>query len=66
MRVRFNNRIFLCSVVTHPKESKLLIITTSNNSVYTVDMITCEQAEFAYNNLLKNGYYDVSKYEYSN
>lgn len=66
MRVRFNNRIFLCSMVSHSKGSKLLNITTIFNSVYTVDMITCEQAEIAYNDLLINGYFDVSGYEYSN
>jgi hypothetical protein len=65
MRVKFNNSIFLCTTVSHPKESKLLIITTPNG-VYTVDMITKEKAESTYNNLLINGYCDVSEYEYSN
>lgn len=65
VRVRFGKRIYLCTVITHPEDSKLLIITTPNG-VHTVNMITCEQAEFAYNQLLVNGCYDVSEYEYSN
>lgn len=64
MRIKFNDSIFLCTTVSHPKESRLLIITTPNG-VYTVDMINCEQAEFVYNILLINGYFDVSGYEYS-
>jgi hypothetical protein len=65
MRVRFNNRIYLCTIATHTEGSKLLLFTTPNG-VYTVDMVTCEQARNMYNNLLVNGYCDVSGYEYSN
>lgn len=65
MRVQFGCRIYLCTLATHTKGSKLLLLTTPNG-VYTVDMVTCEQAEKAYNELLINGYYDVSRYEYSN
>jgi len=65
MRVRFGNRIRLCTVATHSKDSKLLLLTTSN-SVYTVDMLTNENAESHFNNLLQLGYCDVSEYEYSN
>ncbi|MEO2600867.1 hypothetical protein [Clostridium butyricum] len=65
MRVRFKNKIYLCTKVTHPKVSNFLIIATPNG-VYTVDMITCEQAELMYNNILINGYCDFSEYEYSN
>lgn len=65
MRVKFGKRIRTCTVATHSGESSLLLLTTSNG-VYIVDMITCEQAEQAHNSLLVNGYYDVSEYEYSN
>lgn len=65
MRVKFNDETFLCTKVSHPQNSKLLMITTPNG-VYTVDMVTCKQAENVYSFLLLNGYYDVSEYEYSN
>lgn len=65
MRIKFNDKIFLCKTVSYPKGSKLLIITTPNG-LYTVDMVTKENAKSAYNDLLVNGYYDVSEFEYSN
>ena len=39
MRVKFGKRIRTCTVATHSGESSLLLLTTSNG-VYTVDMIT--------------------------
>ena len=65
MRVNFGKSIYLCTKVTHSKGSKLLLITNSNG-VYTIDMLTTEMAEDAYNRLLINGYYDFSDYDYSN
>lgn len=65
MRVKFDKRIYFCTVATHPQESKLLIFTTPNG-IYTVDMVTSQQAEITHNNLLVNGYCDVSEFEYSN
>ena len=65
MRVRLGKSIYLCTKITHSKSSKLLLI-TSNNGVYTIDMLTTEMAEDAYNRLLINGYYDFSDYEYGN
>jgi hypothetical protein len=65
MRVRFNKRIYLCTVVTHTEGSSLLLFTTPNG-VYTVDLITSEQATNMYDSLLINGYCDVSGYQYSN
>ena len=65
MRVRFGKSIYLCTKVSHSKDSKLLLI-TNGNGVYTIDMLTTEKAEEAYDGLLINGYYDVSDYEYSN
>ncbi len=66
MRVKFGDRIKLCKVATHSENSSLLILTTNDNEVYTVDLITNENGEECFNNLLKLGYCDVSKYEYSN
>lgn len=66
MRIKFNNHIDLCKRVSCPKDGRILIITTLYNEVYTVDMVTSEDAEEAYNEILANGYYDVSEYEYSN
>lgn len=64
MRVKFNNRIYLCTKVTHTANSKLLLFTTSNG-VYTVDMETVENAETYYENILIKGYLDVSDFEYN-
>lgn len=65
MRVKFGDKIYSCIKVANPEEGNLLIIITSNG-VYTVDMVTDEQAKIAFNSLLVNGYYDVSKFQYSN
>ena len=66
MRVKFGSRIKLCKVATHSENSSLLILTTNDNEVYTVDMLTPENAEKNFNKLLQFGYLDVSEYEYSN
>lgn len=65
MRIKFGDKIYLCTKIANPEGGNLLIATTSNG-VYTIDMVTDEQAQLAFNNLLVNGYYDVSKFEYSN
>ncbi|MPW26239.1 hypothetical protein GC105_10610 [Alkalibaculum sp. M08DMB] len=65
MRVKFGSSIYLCTSVSHIKESKLLLCTTSNG-VYTVEMLTCEQADKAYGDLLINGYCDASGCKYCN
>jgi len=65
MRIKFGDKIFLCTTVSHPQNSNLLIINTPN-SIYTVNMINCERAENMLNNLLFKGYCDVSEYDYSN
>ena len=65
MRVKFDKRIYSCTVVTHPKGSKLLLFTTQNG-VYTVDVETCDKAELIHIDMLTKGYCDISQYEYSN
>jgi hypothetical protein len=65
MRIKFNNKIYLCTKITHTPNSKLLLFTTSNG-VYTVDMKTIENAQIYYEDVLIKGYCDVSKFEYSN
>jgi len=65
MRVKFNEQIYSCIKVTHPKGSKLLLFTTSNG-VYTAHMITPENADKSFNEILIHGYCDVSHYEYTN
>jgi len=65
VRVKFNNRIYLCTKVTHTPNSKLLLFTTSNG-VYTADMKTLENANTYYKDILINGYLDVSDFEYCN
>lgn len=65
MRVKLGERIYVCTVATHTKESKLILLTTSNG-VYTVIMNSVTEAEICHKSLLENGYYDFSEYEYSN
>jgi len=65
MRVKFNNKMYLCTKVTHTPYSKLLLFTTLNG-VYTVDMKSLENAESYYEDIFIKGYCDVSDFEYSN
>lgn len=65
MRVKFNNSIYLCTKVSLTINSKILLFTTSNG-VYVVDMKTAENAEIYYEEVLIKGYCDVSDFEYSN
>jgi hypothetical protein len=65
MRVRFGKSIYVCTKVTHPKESKLLLFTTPNG-IYTVDMITNIHADLVYEQMLIKGYFDASQFEYEN
>lgn len=65
MRVKLGNRVYLCTVATHSENSKLILLTTSNG-IYTVDMESVTAAMECHKLLLLNGYYDFSKYEYSN
>lgn len=65
MRIRFGKRIKFCTNVTHTPRSQLLLFTTSNG-VYTVNMLSEECASATMESILINGYYDVSAYQYSN
>ncbi|MFD1402024.1 hypothetical protein [Robinsoniella peoriensis] len=65
MRVLLGNRIYLCTVATHPKGSDLILLTTQNG-VYTVKMDSVTGAEECHKRLLKIGYYDFAEREYSN
>lgn len=64
MRVKFDNHIELCRRITHSEGSKLLLITTTYNSIYTVDCITNEKATELYNKAYFEGYIDISKFYY--
>lgn len=66
MRVKFGNHIDLCKRITHSDGSKLLLITTINNSLYTVDCKYESVARNWFNKALVDGYIDVSDYDYSN
>ncbi len=65
MRVKLGNRIYFCTVTTHSKGSDLILLTTSNG-VYTVDMGSVLEAESCHNTLLVKGFYDFTEFEYSN
>jgi len=62
MRVKLGNS---CTVATHRDDSKLILLTTSNG-VYTVEVNSSEEANNCFDLLLANGYYDFSECEYSN
>lgn len=65
MRVKLGHRIYLCTVATHRDDSNLILLTTTNG-IYTVDMERNITARIAFNDLLEKGYCDFSYYEYSN
>lgn len=63
MRVLLGNRIYFCTVATL---SGNLILLTIGKEVYTVDMVSTDNAQMCHNQLLKKGYFNFSFYEYSN
>ncbi len=63
MRVKLGDRIYLCNVAT--LAGKLILLTTSNG-VYTVNINSAFKAECCHDNLLFYGFYDFTGYEYSN
>ena len=65
MRVKFDNSIYLCTKVSTTPNSKILLFTTSNG-VYVVDMKTPKNAKTYCEDILIKGYCDVSDFEYSN
>ena len=65
IRVRFGNHIDLCKRVSYIGGT-LLIITTIYNRVYTVNCKNESTALKSYEEILANGYLDVSEFEYSN
>ena len=65
MRVKLGKRIHFCTLATLPDDSKLILLTT-NNGIYTVNMNSFKEARDAHRLMLVNGYYDFSEYEYSN
>ena len=65
MRVKLGHRIRFCTVATHRDDSKLILLTT-DNGVYTVEMKSWSEAGQCFEMLLTNGYYDFSECDYSN
>jgi hypothetical protein len=65
MRAKLRNRIYLCTVVTHTENSNLILLTTSNG-VYTVEMSSTEDAVNCHMSMLENGYYDFTNRRYRN
>lgn len=67
MRVKLGIRIYSCTCATfRNEEDSHIILLTTPNGVYTVDMKTNLNASSAHKQLLCSGYYDFSNYEYSN
>lgn len=66
IRIRFGHHIDLCKRVSYSGTGTLLVITTIYNSVYTVDCKNEFVASKSYEEILVNGYLDVSGFEYSN
>jgi hypothetical protein len=65
MRIKLGKGIHTCTKATHPDNSKLLILTTSND-IYTVDCNSQRVAEEIMNMLRVDGHYDFSAYKYIN
>ena len=65
MRIKLGEAIHVCTKCSHPIYSNLLILTTSNG-VYTVDMIINANANIAVQQVLTQGWCDFSDYHYSN
>lgn len=66
IRIRFGHHIDLCKRVSYSDAGTLLVITTIYNSVYTIDCKNESIALKSYEEILTNGYLDVSEFEYSN
>lgn len=66
IRIRFGHHTDLCKIVSYSGTGTLLVITTIYNSVYTVDCKNESTASKSYEEILTNGYLDVSEFEYSN
>ena len=66
IRIRFGHHTDLCKRVSYSGTGTLLVITTIYNSVYTVDCKNESTASKSYEEVLTNGYLDVSEFEYSN
>lgn len=65
MRIKFCEHIDLCKRVSY-SGGALLIITNIYNSVYTVNCKSESTASKLYEEILTNGYLNVSEFEYSN
>ena len=63
MRIRFGNKIYLCTIAKHTEGSTLLLLTT-HYGVYIVDMVHSNTAKVIYNMLLTDGYCDLTGYNY--
>lgn len=64
IRIRFGHHTDLCKRVSYSGSGTFLVITTICNSVYTVDCKNESTASKSYEEVLTNGYLDVSEFEY--
>lgn len=65
MRVKFGNHIDLCKRVSY-SGGTILVITTTYNSIYSVECGNKSIASKMYEQALVDGCLDVSEFEYSN
>jgi hypothetical protein len=66
MRVKLGKRIYLCTVATYSGNGSTILVLTTSNGVYSVAMGNSKNAKNAHIELLENGYYDFSEFDYSN
>ena len=65
MRVLLGNKIFICKyVASNLNEDNVLLLISSNDCVYEVDCESKEIREVITDNLLKNGWVDLSNFTY--
>lgn len=65
MRIKFGNHVDLCKRVSY-SEGNFLIVTTMYDQVYTINCGNKVIASRLYEEILVEGYLDVSEFEYSN
>lgn len=65
MRIRFGKTTYFCTSISKSDDSKTLTVQTTDD-FYSIDFYTEKEAQIAYTQLLKEGYYDASNNEYIN
>lgn len=66
MRIRFGTWIHECKMVSNPGGDSKILNALTDNGMYTIVFDTNEEAAEAYIQILREGWFDATKFEYSN